>query len=102
MSEVQGQFQRQLPHVDWMDEHTKKLAIDKVKAVTNKIGFPELVKNVPELDKKYKKMDVDPINAFVNVKHALRFYTEDYLSQRGQPVDKNRYGLSLFVYRIQG
>ena len=53
---IKDEFKSQIPSLDWMDEVTKKKAIEKVEAVDNMIGFPDMARDPPKLDAYYEKV----------------------------------------------
>ena len=53
---VRSTFEGNLPKLDWMDEETKKRAIDKAQAVSQKIGYPEYITKPAKLDEHYEKV----------------------------------------------
>ena len=53
---IRDTFEHNLPDLDWMDESTKRRAIDKAKAVTQMIGYPEYIKDAAKLDEHYEKV----------------------------------------------
>ena len=53
---IRGEFESSLPGLDWMDETTKLRAIDKARAVTQMIGYPQYIKDAKKLDEHYSKV----------------------------------------------
>ncbi|VDI14573.1 Hypothetical predicted protein [Mytilus galloprovincialis] len=53
IAEVKTAFINNLPNLKWMDEFTRKAAIDKANAVIDMIGFPAFINNKTRLDKEY-------------------------------------------------
>lgn len=47
VSDIKEQFTARIKTLDWMDDEVKKLAIDKVNAIVQKIGYPENVSLPP-------------------------------------------------------
>lgn len=43
VSDIKEQFAARIKALDWMDDEVKSLAIDKVNAIVQKIGYPEKV-----------------------------------------------------------
>jgi len=53
---VWSEFKSSLRDNTWMDEATKLTAIDKANSLVYKVGYPEFVKNVHELDTYYAQV----------------------------------------------
>lgn len=66
INEVRTAFQKNLRKLDWMDEETRVLADEKADAISDMIGFPDYILNPPQLDEKYKELDIDPGKYFEN------------------------------------
>lgn len=72
---------QQLP---WMNSETKQQALVKLKAVTNKIGYPDVW-----LDYSLVKIKRDDLAE--NVRNARAFMVKHNLGKIGQPLDKNEW-----------
>jgi endothelin-converting enzyme/putative endopeptidase len=79
---IQDAFEASLPELAWMDEATRKAAIDKKNTLRNKIGYPEVWKD-------YSGLTVDAGNHAANALAASRFDIKDRLSRVGKPADPN-------------
>ena len=58
VSYIRKAFNASLPTVSWMDPVTLKRAIDKVDAIIEKIGYPDLIDDVEQLDQYYGTVSV--------------------------------------------
>src|ERR1700743_3265406 len=67
--------------LDWMTPETKKQAIVKLKAITNKIGYPDTWRD-------YSSVKVVRGDFLGNVERARTFDTQRVLSKIGKPLDK--------------
>lgn len=47
VSDIREQFISKIGTLEWMDDEVKKLAVDKVNAIDQKIGYPEQVCSRP-------------------------------------------------------
>ena len=56
LKRIKADFRAKIPDLDWMDEVTKQRAIEKVDAVQDKIGFPDMAQDPPMLDAYYEKV----------------------------------------------
>ncbi len=56
IAEIKDAFKRHLPNLEWMDDQTRRAAVEKANAVIDKIGFPQYILNQTALDKRYEKV----------------------------------------------
>ncbi len=80
-------FAQRIAKLDWMDEETKKKAIEKLDAITVKIGYPDKWKD-------YSKLNVVPDSYLQNVRTANAFEFAKTLEKIGKPVDKTEWGMT--------
>jgi putative endopeptidase len=73
--------------LDWMDEATKKKALEKRSTFFPKLGYPDKFKD-------YKGVVVSRDSAFDNVVNASRWNIADNRSQIGKPTDRSRWGMT--------
>lgn len=57
-------FRNLLDETTWIDTETKRLAAEKVDAMTLRIGYPDFILNLDELNDRYK----DVIADFISIK----------------------------------
>ena len=53
LATIVSEFRANLPTVNWMDEATRDKAVEKIDALSHKIGYPEYLKDPVKLDHKY-------------------------------------------------
>jgi endothelin-converting enzyme/putative endopeptidase len=82
-------FERNLATLPWMDEPTRKAALEKVARMVgnNKIGYPDVWRD-------YAKLHTDRTSFFSNALAAARFETARQLAKIGQPVDRKEWLMS--------
>ena len=73
--------------LDWMDEATKKKALEKRATFFPKLGYPDKFKD-------YKGVVVSRDSAWDNVVAASRWNVADNRSQVGKPTDRSRWGMT--------
>ncbi|XP_030624722.1 phosphate-regulating neutral endopeptidase PHEX [Chanos chanos] len=61
---------------DWMDEGTKKKAIEKAHAVLAKVGYPEFILNDTYINEDIKRLSLSEKDYFGNVMQTLRFIAQ--------------------------
>ncbi len=69
----------------WMSDETKVKALEKLNAITIKIGYPDEWRD-------YSKLDINPEDTYyANLERAAKFEQEYSLSYLGKPVDKKKW-----------
>jgi putative endopeptidase len=76
-----------LESVSWMTPETKKQALVKLKAVTNKIGYPEHWRD-------YSSLEIQAGDYLGNVFRADEFEARRDLQKIGQPVDRSEWEMT--------
>ncbi|MGB1277383.1 MAG: M13-type metalloendopeptidase, partial [Nannocystaceae bacterium] len=77
---IEGALAEALPSLEWMDDKTRARALEKMKAITNKIGYPDKWRD-------YSKVEVG--NEFLaNVLAAREFNFRHHGDKIGQKVDR--------------
>ncbi len=87
VADIEASMGRDIQSLDWMSESTKKQALIKLHAVTNKIGYPDKWKD-------YSAVEIARDDALGN--HLrLREWAVNYdLNKIGKPVDKGEWSMS--------
>lgn len=80
-------FENRLAKNDWMTDSTKVKAIEKLKSITVKVGYPDKWKD-------YSKLEVSKDNFFQNVMNARAFLVKENLDKLGKPVDPTEWGMT--------
>jgi len=84
---VEGAFKDGLPKLSWMDDATRAKAVEKVDAITNKIGYPDRWRD-------YGAVTVEPGAYWKNYLSAAKANVGHALSQWEKPVDKGEWGMT--------
>lgn len=78
-------LKKHIENLSWMGDATKAMALDKLAAMTVKIGYPDKWKD-------YSEIKIDPELSLVeNVLEASKWYIRDNYSKLGKPVDKTEW-----------
>jgi putative endopeptidase len=80
-------LQQDISSLPWMTETTKKEALIKLKAIRNKIGYPEKWRD-------YSKLNIVRNDLPGNLERASEFETHRQLMKIGKPVDKNEWDIT--------
>jgi len=73
--------------LSWMTPATKKEALIKLKAITNKIGYPDRWRD-------YSSVMIRPDDALGNDQRATQFEFQRQLNKIGKPVDRNEWQMT--------
>ena len=74
-----------IKNLKWMSRKTKAKAIEKLNAITIKIGYPDEWRD-------YSKLDINPEDTYyANLQRAAKFEQDYSLSYLGKPVDKKKW-----------
>ncbi|XP_041378589.1 endothelin-converting enzyme homolog isoform X2 [Gigantopelta aegis] len=92
--EVKTAFKKNLPNLKWMDEDTRKAAVDKANAVVDMIGFPEYILNATQLDKEYDRLKINSSEYFQNNMRNLKFALIRNMEKLRQSPKKNVWGMT--------
>ena len=80
-------YEIRIKNLDWMSAVTKQKALDKLKAFTPKIGYPEKWRT-------YEGLTITGQTFYQNLRNASKWTYDDMVSQLGKPVDKKRFGMT--------
>ena len=74
-----------IENLEWMSDETKSKALEKLNAITIKIGYPDEWRD-------YTKLEINPEDSYyANLQRAAKFEQEYSLSFLGKPVDKKKW-----------
>jgi endothelin-converting enzyme/putative endopeptidase len=79
---IEDEFEKGMTHLDWMDEATRKVAIEKSQAITNKIGYPDKWRD-------YGTLKVRADDHYGNVMRGNKHDSIFWLDMAGEEVDKD-------------
>ena len=84
---IEEAFARNLEQLDWMDDATREQAREKLRAVYNKIGYPDRWRD-------YGALEVNRDSFLRNRMNAARFESARDLAKIGEPVDRGEWFMS--------
>ncbi len=85
--DIEGAMHQDIQNLDWMSAATKARAEEKLRAIADKIGYPDHWRD-------YSKLEVARDDAFGNAIRAQDFESRRELAKIGQPVDRGEFGMS--------
>jgi putative endopeptidase len=86
IAQVEQAFADALPRLSWMDDPTRARALEKMHAIVNKVGYPDVWRD-------YGALAVGAEHA-ANVLAGRRFEWQRKLSQVGRPVDDREWHMT--------
>ncbi len=84
---IESVMARRIQQRDWMSPATKAAALDKLRAIRNKIGYPEHWRD-------YGSVVISRTDHAGNVQRAAAFESARDLHKIGQPVDRGEWGMT--------
>jgi len=84
---IEHAMDQDLQSITWMSEETKKQAFTKLRAVANKIGYPDKWRD-------YSTLRIVRGDALGNSQRANAFELHRQLAKIGKPVDKTEWGMT--------
>jgi endothelin-converting enzyme/putative endopeptidase len=87
MNDIEAAMGGDIQQLDWMSAPTKAKAEEKLKAVTNKIGYPDKWRD-------YSSLTITRGDAVGNARRAAAFEDHRVLAKIGRPTDKQEWEMS--------
>ncbi|XP_041127018.1 neprilysin-like isoform X2 [Polyodon spathula] len=91
IAQIREVFIQSLDEIEWMDVETKRKAEEKAKAIRERIGYPEDVKDDAKLNNQYKDLNYKVEEYFENILQNLEFGQKKRLKKLGEKVDKEEW-----------
>jgi putative endopeptidase len=87
---LRGTFADRIQKLDWMGDSTKAKAIEKLKKITVKVGYPDKWRD-------YSSMTIDRSSYFNNVLNAGVYEFQRMVNKIGKPVDRTEWGMNVYA-----
>jgi endothelin-converting enzyme/putative endopeptidase len=87
VQEIEQEMANDLQSITWMSPQTKEQALVKLRAVTNKIGYPDKWRD-------YSSVNIVPDDYFGNTYRAREFEYRRELNKIGKPVDRGEWEMT--------
>ncbi len=85
--QIEQAMHDELQHLDWMSPATKIKATEKLKAIVNKIGYPDTWRD-------YSDVAIARDDFYGNVTRAMQFEVHRQLGKIGKPLDRGEWGMT--------
>lgn len=87
ISNLKAAFRERINNLSWMSDETKKKALEKLEAITVKVGYPDKWRD-------YSKLDITRESYATNIKNASEFSFRVNMDKLGKPVDRTEWGMT--------
>lgn len=97
VSDIKERFVFTLDQTQWMSSDVRKLAIQKVENIVQKIGYPTKSPNVldpKDVEKYYRELDVSDKTFFENEVAVAKFDLHNEWSKLGKPTNRDEWDMT--------
>jgi putative endopeptidase len=88
---VRNAYKARIEQLDWMSDSTKKKAINKLMAITKKVGYPDTWKD-------FSTMKIDRGPYVLNMMRAAEWWNKYSLNKLGKPVNRDEWDMTPQTY----
>ena len=87
VNDIRAAFKDRIENLDWMSPDTKKLAVQKLKAIVTKIGYPDKWRD-------YSNLEINRQSYITNVMRSNAFSYKRMIHKLGKPVDRTEWHMT--------
>jgi putative endopeptidase len=87
VGELEKSLGEDIQNLSWMSDETKKQAAIKLKAINNKIGYPDVWRD-------YSSVAIEPGDLLGNVQRATEFESRREINKIDKPLDRKEWGMT--------
>ena len=87
VGELEKSLAEDIENLSWMSAETKKEAEVKLKAINNKIGYPDVWRD-------YSSVKIEPGDLLGNVQRATEFESKRQINKIDKPLDRKEWGMT--------
>ena len=103
LKDIVQEFRSSINYTEWLPKDVKTKVIEKLDAMGRKVGYPQMIRNITQLDKTYSDIEVKGDDYFGNILNATRSMTTSEISRLGNPPrDIEYWGEAARVHEIAG
>ena len=85
---IRKEFELLLNEVNWMDDETRESALNKLKAMSTHIGYPDEIMDNTKIEKYYENLEINENNYLQSVLNMNVFGTDYAFNKLRKPVNK--------------
>ena len=85
---IRKEFELLLNEVNWMDDETRESALNKLKAMSTHIGYPDEIMDNAKIEKYYENLEINENNYLQSVLNMNVFGTDYAFNKLRKPVNK--------------
>uniref|UniRef100_A0A2S2NML0 Neprilysin-1 n=1 Tax=Schizaphis graminum TaxID=13262 RepID=A0A2S2NML0_SCHGA len=89
VNSIREELYKLLSSNDWMDDQTKKNALNKAKLITEHIAYPDELLDDNKLNAYYENLEINEEDYFISSLNLSKFLTNRMIMQLRQPLDKS-------------
>ncbi|XP_015111047.1 neprilysin-2 isoform X3 [Diachasma alloeum] len=89
VDDMRKQFNQILQNLDWMDDETRKSALEKATSMTSHIAYPDVLLDERKLEEFYHDLELSDENYLQNILNLTLFKTKYSFSKLRKPVNKS-------------
>jgi membrane metallo-endopeptidase-like protein 1 len=98
IEDLREAFREMLVNNEWMEEETRKYALEKINDMQSLIGFPDFLFNDTALDEYYDKLDFEPNDDYATMTRKSSLWAQHKAFRRlREAVDRSEFGTSSAV-----
>ncbi|KAG9508882.1 hypothetical protein GZH46_02612, partial [Fragariocoptes setiger] len=91
---IRNAFKKNLDYLAWMDENTRRLAIEKADKINEMIGFPDFILSSDKLDEKYRDLDFHENKYFENNIKVNIYALRENMEKISKPANKTEWEMT--------
>ncbi|XP_015600086.1 neprilysin-2 isoform X3 [Cephus cinctus] len=89
VADIREEFTKILKKIEWMDEETRKSALDKAASMSSHIAYPDELLHDNKLEEFYQNLELTSDNYLESILNLTLFGTEYSFSKLRKPVNKS-------------
>ncbi|KAH7668167.1 Protein NEP-1, partial [Aphelenchoides avenae] len=98
IEDLKEAFRDMLVNNEWMQQHTRQYALEKINEMISLIGFPDFILNDTTLDDYYDQLEFDPLDNYAEMVRKSSVWAQHKAFRRlREEVDRMEFGTSSAV-----
>lgn len=77
INKIHKEVELLLKNVNWMDDQTREAALNKLKAIAIRVGYPDEIMNNTVIEKYYEKLEIDENDYVSSISNINKFDTDN-------------------------